>query len=164
MTSAEQVVIAAVDGAEEWAEKQRKKKRSKKVDLLLKEVAMEFEKVKPKIDAVFVQGRLEGFGDKEIGQWIREAMKGKYTDRQIRNVIPESAKDLSKSHDTTKPVFKDSEEIISADEHENTESQNEEPEAVYQMNPDEYRSEDLEQYDKQFLCAIIRYLEKRLGV
>lgn len=164
MTSAEQIAISAVDSAEEWAEKQRKKKRSKKIDLLLKEVAIEFEKVKPKIDAVFVQGRLEGFGDKEIGQWIREAMKGKHSERNIQRVLPETAKDTTKQHVGTKPVFNSSGDKMSADEHENTESQTEEPEAVYQMNPDEYRSEDLEQYDKQFLCAIIRYLEKRLGV
>ena len=67
-----------------------KQKPSKEIELLLSE--LDFGKVQTKVNAIFEQGRKEGFSDVEIGGWIRSRMKGVYSDRTIRNVLPDTAK------------------------------------------------------------------------
>jgi hypothetical protein len=57
---------------------------------------LDFGKVQTKVDAIFKQGRKEGFSDIEIGGWIRSRMNGVYSDRTIRNVLPDTAKHQEK--------------------------------------------------------------------
>lgn len=125
---------------------------SKKLLKLLDSLIPDFKKLQVKVDVIFKQARAEGFPDEETGAMIRMRMDDNYSERTIRRVLPGTAKrEYNANPDVTNE--KDSDKMSEA-----------EPEAVYQMNPQEYRSEDLEQYDKPFLCEIIRYLEKKLGV
>jgi hypothetical protein len=72
----------------------QKKKRSKTLDGLLENLIPDFDKLQPKVDAVFEQGRKEGFSDMETGDLIRNKMKKNYTDRTIQRVLPASAKHI----------------------------------------------------------------------
>jgi hypothetical protein len=71
---------------------QLQKQRSKILEKLLDALSPDFDKLQPKIDAVFQQGRKEGFDDMEIGELVRSQMKEHYSDRTIRRVLPEAAK------------------------------------------------------------------------
>ena len=68
------------------------KQKSKKLEQLLIDFGPDFGKLETKKDAVFEQGRKEGFNDMEIGDMIRSAMKDHYSDRTIRRILPDTAK------------------------------------------------------------------------
>jgi hypothetical protein len=54
------------------------------LDQLLNSLLPDLDKLQPKIDAVFQQGRKEGFDDMEIGDLVRSKMKDHYTNRTIQ--------------------------------------------------------------------------------
>lgn len=91
-----------------------------------------------------------------ICEHIANKLKGLVTSRYVREILPERYKN--------KEQKRRSELGGTSSAHTETITEYQEPEAVYQMDPAEYRSEDLEQYDKPFLCDIIRYLEKKFGI
>ncbi|MPZ06622.1 MAG: hypothetical protein GEU26_09440 [Nitrososphaeraceae archaeon] len=70
----------------------QKQKPSKKLEQLLADLAPDFGKLKPKIDAVFEQGRKEGLTDMEIGSMIRTELRKHYSERTIQRILPETAK------------------------------------------------------------------------
>jgi hypothetical protein len=72
----------------------QKKKRSKTLDDLLENLNPDFDKLQPKVDAVFEQGRKEGFCDMEIGDFVRSNMKVNYSLRTIQRVLPDTAKHI----------------------------------------------------------------------
>jgi len=65
----------------------RKKKLSQAMQDALDALAIDFEKLQPKVDRVFTIGRGEGLSDKEIGKLVREKMKEHYTMRTVQNVF-----------------------------------------------------------------------------
>ena len=56
------------------------------------DLAPDFGKLETKKDAIFEQGRKEGFNDMEIGDMIRSKMQEHYSDRTIRRILPDTAK------------------------------------------------------------------------
>lgn len=71
---------------------QLQKQRSKTLDQLLTSLSPDFDKLQSKVKVVFEQGRKEGFNDMEIGDLVRSKMEAHYSDRTIRRVLPNSAK------------------------------------------------------------------------
>lgn len=73
----------------------QKKKVSKRLQTLLDSVSQQVLKLENTVKKVYKIGREDGFTDMEIGDMLRAAMKkGGYTDRTIRNHLPESAKHI----------------------------------------------------------------------
>lgn len=163
------------------------KRPSKQLEKALDALALDFAKLQTKVDTVFTIGRKEDYSDREIGNMIRERMKDHYSAMTIWRVFekyPDARQqqnhekvnkkltlDEKKEPDNAKIAEIDKKyvglisEIVAKEKTaEQKLKQEQEPEAVYQMDPSTYRTEDLEQYDKLFLCEIIRYLEKRLGI
>lgn len=74
-------------------EQQKKKSKiSKKLQELLDSLATDFEKLQPKIDRIFEQGRKDGLKDMEIGLLIRQKMKVCYSANTITRVLPTTAR------------------------------------------------------------------------
>jgi hypothetical protein len=69
-----------------------KQKPSKRFEQLLADLGPDFGKLETKKDAIFEQGRKEGFSDMEIGDLVRSKMKEHYSDRTIRRLLPDTAK------------------------------------------------------------------------
>lgn len=143
------------------------KQRSKKLEELLKRLNSEFKKLDVTIEEIFTQGRAEGFTDKEIGDWIRERMKGNYTKQTISRVLPETAK--NPKMDRNKIVNKKlTNENTNATNPTLTPEAEEHDEAVqtqygkFQIKPDEYLIEDLNKYDTDLLIKIIKHLDKKV--
>lgn len=74
----------------------QKHKPSKDFDKLLSSLGPDFGKLQDKVNACFDKGRNEGFSDMEIGSMIRTELKKHYSDRTIRNVLPDTAKHQEK--------------------------------------------------------------------
>lgn len=70
----------------------QKQKPSKKLEQLLADLGPDFSKLETKKDAIFEQGRKEGFSNMEIGDLVRSKMKEHYSDRTIRRLLPDTAK------------------------------------------------------------------------
>lgn len=147
------------------------KRPSKQLEKALDALALDFAKLQTKVDAVFTIGRKEDYNDREIGNMIREKMKEHYSQSTIQRAFekyPEAKQQQNHEKVVKKNTFdekKQSNHKQSKPKTSNDTKQEEhEPEAVYQIEPETYRSEDLEQYDKPFLCEIIRYLERKLGI
>jgi hypothetical protein len=62
------------------------------LDHLLDALVPEWGKLQTNVNAVFDQGRREGFNDLEIGNFIRSKMKDHYSKSTIQRVLPKSAK------------------------------------------------------------------------
>jgi hypothetical protein len=92
---------------------QLQKKFSKILNKPLQKLGPDFGKLQSKVDAVFEQGRKEGFSDMEIGEFVRYKMKEHHTDRTIRAVLPNTAKHQEKAREQ-----KDFVEKTSTNEHE----------------------------------------------
>jgi len=86
---------------------------SKKLEALLNSLKVNFKKLKKRVNEIFELARREGFPDEITGIMIRQKMEGEYTQRTITNVLPSTAKDMTKSHAGKKPSFSRSEENIS---------------------------------------------------
>lgn len=70
----------------------QKQKPSKTLEQLLADLAPDLGKLKPKVNAIFEQGRKEGLDDMEIGKMVRSKMKEHYSDRTIQRVLPDTVK------------------------------------------------------------------------
>lgn len=68
------------------------KKPSKRLDDLIEALTYDFTKLRDKVDAVFEQGRKEGFEDMQIGKMVRVKMKEHYSRDTIARVLPATAK------------------------------------------------------------------------
>ena len=65
----------------------RKKKLSQAFQESLDGLALDIEKLQPRVDKVFEVGRAEGLNDKQIGKEIRKKMKGHYGRQTIWRVF-----------------------------------------------------------------------------
>lgn len=65
----------------------RVKRPSKSLEAALEALALDFDKLQPKVDKVFEIGRAEGYPDKEIGSMIRQRMKEGYSAMSIWRVF-----------------------------------------------------------------------------
>lgn len=71
------------------------KQPSERLVELIDSLKLDLEKfLKPKVDKIFEVGRQEGFTDMEIGNIVRERMKGTYSINRIRVMLPDSAKHI----------------------------------------------------------------------
>lgn len=75
------------------------KQRSKTLDQLLAALAPDFDKLQPKVNAVFEQGRKEGLDDLVIGDLVRSKMNDHYSQSTIQRVLPKTAKHQEKVRD-----------------------------------------------------------------
>jgi hypothetical protein len=80
----------------------QKNKRSKILDHLLDALVPDWGKLQTNVNAVFEQGRKEGFDDMEIGDFIRSKMKDHYSKSTIQRVLPKSAKHLEFTNEAVK--------------------------------------------------------------
>ena len=82
---------------EQVTQKKEKKKVSEKLAKILDQIGRGFAKLDENIKKALRLGKEEGLTEKETGDLIREAMKkGGYTDRSIRNHLPDNAKHTEK--------------------------------------------------------------------
>jgi uncharacterized protein (UPF0335 family) len=68
------------------------KKRSKKYLELVENLTQDIQKLKPRVDAIFEEGRACGLTDKKIGKDVRFRMKPYYHRTTIQDVLPSTAK------------------------------------------------------------------------
>lgn len=193
------------------------KQKSKKLEQLLADLGPDFGKLETKVDAIFEQGRKEGFSEMEIGGLVRSKMEAHYSDRTIRRVLPDSAKqqqDHSKQkadkisaseREPTLEVPADKVKVESASDIEEgdpspeeqrvarqqyeeavahtkqqinpekfkqeqssrplrEQSQSKEVQGIHNIAPEEYKLEELEQYDKPLLIEIVKLLDNNNAV
>jgi len=184
---------------------QIQKKYSKKLEQLLADLGPDFGKLETKIDVIFEQGRKEGFSDMEIGDLVRSKMKEHYSDRTIRRLLPDTAKqqqdhskqkadkmsaserppiNLDDKDVKVEPVIETQEEPVTTESirkiaenvlnlspnpQPNNNKTIEQPgpkevQGRHNIAPEEYKIEELEQYDKPSLIDIIKLLDNNNAV
>lgn len=150
---------------------------SKTLTELIDSLALDFGKLKQRVEKVFEQGREEGFQDSEIGKMVRARMAEHYTRQTITNVLPETAKSKPRGdpqgpfskktlltgekvdgeesdfpRTLTTPQFV--QELAEIPEREETSS--------WQIKPADYNIADIEQYDRGFLVKLVEYLHSQV--
>jgi hypothetical protein len=128
------------------AQEQIQKCRSKRYLELIGGLSADIQKLKPRVDAIFEEGRQCGLTDSEIGKDVRFRMKPYYSRQTIWEVLPSTAKAKPRGRRISKKSL-----------------QNDEPSAYGRWNitPEEYQLEYLHQYDNDFLIGIVKMLHKQ---
>lgn len=113
---------------------------------------------------LYEQGKKDGLSNEVIRKDIELALGGIVKERRLREILPPQLKHVSK---VRKPVLRH----LSAANTENkitTAELNEQEESIkteygiFQIKPEEYRTEDLPKYDREQLIKIIKWYEERL--
>lgn len=157
---------------------EEKDARSTKLKNLLKKIPLiPFQKLEKWKDAVFELGRAEGFDDMIIGKWIRKAMlEAEYSERTIQRMLPDTAKHIEHQ---TKQRYQELEpdkmsgydEAVTPDtvigtappiEQQGQPPEDEAPTGYYQIPLEEFKIEDVEQYDRLFLIKVVQHLYKQV--
>ena len=130
------------------------KQPSDRLKQAINNCSLGFKKLADAIHEALELGKQEGFSPKEIGKMIREEMvRNGFTDRTVRKYLPAEAKMLSK----VRHQVRDFAENNST----NSAARNS---AKSDLLPEDYQTEDLPKYTKQFLIEIICYFERKYVV
>ena len=140
-------------------------------DLLKRIPQIPLQKLEKWKDEVFDLGRKEGFDDMVIGKWIRKSMaEADYSQRRIEQILPDTAKQsYSSYHNTESTNISDYQEPVTENtttqeipvieqQEQETEPEDEAPTGYYQMPVEDFKIEDIEQYDRLFLIKVVQYL------
>ena len=120
------------------------KQPSERLKQAINNCSLGFKKLADAIHEALELGQQEGFSPKEIGKMIRfELRNNNFSDATIRRYLPAEAKMLSKVRHQVREFAIN----LSA----NSDSDD--------LSPQNYKTEDLPKYNKQFLIEIIHYLE-----
>ena len=127
----------------------RTKQPSKKLQELVITFVGKIKDAKAAFDELLEQGRIEGFSDLEIGDMIRDKAKGKLSNRQIRRLLPDTAKHTEKMR-TKQQICGH----LSANEHKSSDSPPI-PEEIKQMKEDTSRRIDWDNYNIRTTDAML---------
>jgi hypothetical protein len=132
------------------------KQPSERLKQAINNCSLGFKKLADAIHEALELGKQEGFSPKEIGKMIREEMvRNGFTDRTVRKYLPAEAKMLSKVRHQVRD-FAENNSTNSASAARNS--------AKLGFLPEDYQTEDLPKYTKQFLIEVIRYFEQKYVV
>lgn len=131
---------------------------SKKFKDAIADVINGFTKTHNAIVKAFEIGRTEGFSDMEIGNMIKmEMLEAGFTSDHITRMLPDTAKRKYKRyHHQKSGKMQDYQKPVTSEEEDDA------PTGYYQMPPNEYDIEQVEQYDRLYLIEVVKYLHSQL--
>lgn len=135
----------------------------------LDELVLDFQMAGERANKILEMGRKAGFSDLEIGKWMKQALdKAGYSRMQASRLLPETAKykprgdphgqghgnvsGISNKMLQTKPVVQSTENVVLLPQR---------PGRVNQ-GPEEYKIEELDQYDIEYLKEIIKWQHDKI--